>query len=608
MGAMHQQQVSGARIAVRWSIAAVLILFMAAIIWVGARAIMAREELLGAVPVANRIGTHVLSDGEELSADLQELQHRADRAASLTSDPIWRLAEFTPYLGENLTAFREAAAVIDGLAVSALPPLSALSETFTLDSLKPNNGSFDLEVFSQAQPFLGEARAALDIADASAANIETSNTLPQIGIAVDQIVTLVAKAKGVVDGLDTAASLIPSMLGSGEPRSYLLLSLNNAELRATGGLPGAVAVIEADNGTLQLGALSSATALGEFAEPILELSPAEETLYGNGLGTFLHDSNYTPDFARTGELAQAMWLARTGQTVDGVISVDPVALGYLLEATGPVDAGHGITLTADNAADVLLRDVYSLLPDPAEQDVFFATVTGEIFSAVTTGNVDSAALLASMSRAAEENRVHIWSADSDEQAQLIGTSLEGAVPRSTDSSTAFGVYFNDATGAKMDYYLSSDIAIASGVCRNDRRPNFEVKVRLTSSAPLDAGTTLPEYVTGGGAYGVSPGNVRTNVFVYAPEGSDPFSVTIDGEEFAFVASEHDGHSVAGVTVELVPGQSAILSMKFVGRAGASETVALQHTPMAGVVETSLDNYLDCGTVAPAPTDDEQSGA
>jgi hypothetical protein len=39
-------------------------------------------------------------------------------------------------------------------------------------------------------------------------------------------------------------------------------------------------------------------------------------------------------------------------------------------------------------------------------------------------------------------------------------------------------------------------------------------------------------------------------------------------------------------------------------------VSLDHTPMASPVVTSLDNYLDCGDIAPAPTDTdgEQSEA
>jgi hypothetical protein len=81
-------------------------------------------------------------------------------------------------------------------------------------------------------------------------------------------------------------------------------------------------------------------------------------------------------------------------------------------------------------------------------------------------------------------------------------------------------------------------------------------------------------------------------------------------EYAFVAADHDNHSVAGVTVVLTPGMQSVVSMKFVGEVGTPAAVELQHTPMASNVQTSLDNYLDCTGISPAPVegDEEQSGA
>lgn len=500
--------------------------------------------------------------------------------------------------------------MIDRLADEALPPMAELAGTFSVESLSPKDGVFDLDALADAQPLLAEARSALEAADQSSNSIETESTIPQIGAAIDQVADLVSNALSTVDGIETAALLLPPMLGSESPRSYLLLSLNNAELRATGGLPGAIAVIHAEDGRITLGSLSTATAIGQFDDPVLNLSASEQILYGDLLGTYMHDVNYTPDFARSGALARAMWLERTGESVDGVLAVDPIALSYILSATGPIDAGSGIVLSSENAVDVLLSGVYTTFTNPRDQDKFFAGVTGEIFSAVTGGQTNNVALLAALTRSAEEDRIHLWSALPDEQTKIETTSLAGAVPLSTENSTAFGVYFNDATGAKMDYYLSSGIGIASGICRNDGRPNFDVTVKLESRAPDDAATSLPEYVTGGGVYGVAPGNISTSIFVYAPLGSVPYSVKVDDSEYAFVAAEDNAHSIAGITVELTPGQQAEVSLKFVGVAGASDSVVLQHTPMASDVVTSLDNYLDCSGVAPAPVEgeEEQAGA
>jgi hypothetical protein len=593
-----------------WSIGLVLALLLFVMIWVVSRALLARDELMGAVPVATRIGNSALSNDGDLAQDLSELQERAASAASLTSDPVWRAAEIVPVLGNNLTAFREAAAMINQLSIEAFPPLGDLASTFTIDSLSPKNGSFDLNTFVEAQPLVSEALDAFDEADARASTIQTENTIPQIGIAVDQVVDLVGRARDTIEGVDTALTLLPSMLGADESRQYLLMSLNNAELRATGGIAGALAIVKAENGTINLGTLTTATDLGEFDQPVLDLSVGEQTLYGDLLATYMQDVNYTPNFARSGELARSMWLERTGEEVDGVIAIDPIALSYILRATGPIDAGSGITLNSENAADVLLSGVYSSIPNPKDQDRFFAGAMGLIFGSLVEGEADTSTLFESLARGVGENRIHLWSAEASEQTKIETTPMAGAVPESNSNTTGFGVYFNDATGAKMDYYLSAGIGIASGVCRADGRPNFDVAIKLESRAPADSASILPKYVTADGAYGVPPGNISTSVFVYAPAGSVPYSVTIDGQEHAFVAAEDGNHSVAGITIELSPGQQSEVSMKFVGLSEAAAAVELQHTPMASGVITSLDNYLDCSEVIPAPVegDEEQSGA
>jgi hypothetical protein len=605
MAGTHSTTKSRGRSLALWIAALIGALVLFVILWVAIRAVMARDELLAAIPIAQSVGSEGLSVlGGDVSAEIDALQNHAARAESLTSDIVWRAAETIPFVGPNLTAFREAASMIDDVTSEALPPLAEVAQTFTVDSLAPQNGAFDLRLFSEAAPLLTEASKSLNAAGIMADEIDTTNTVAQIGTAVDQVKSLVGQARDAVGGLDRAARLLPPMLGANEPRSYLLLSLNNSELRAAGGIPGAVAVVNADQGRISLGALSSANALGEFDSPPVSLSESEATLFSPTMGTYLQNVTATPDFARSGELARAMWQQSTGQTVDGVISLDPVATSYLLGATGPIDASAGITLDNTNAAEFLLSTVYATFDEQVAQDLFFANVTGEVFNAITSGRADAASLVNALSRSADESRLRVWSARPEEQEKLTGISIAGELPTSTPDKTAFGVYLNDSTGGKMDYYLTSSVGIASAVCRNDGRPNFEVKVQLGSTAPADAATSLPNYVTADGNFGVAPGNVATNVFVYAPSGSVPYSVTIDGQEYSFVASEHSGNSVAGVNVELTPGQSSTISMKFVGLAGAAQSVMLDHTPMASTVATSLDNYLDCNDIAPAPSEDD----
>ena len=66
-----------------------------------------------------------------------------------------------------------------------------------------------------------------------------------------------------------------------------------------------------------------------------------------------------------------------------MIATDPVAMGYMLGATGPATLPSGEQITADNAAELSMSEVYERFPkaeDNPERDAFLQQVA----RAVTT--------------------------------------------------------------------------------------------------------------------------------------------------------------------------------------------------------------------------------
>jgi hypothetical protein len=122
-------------------------------------------------------------------------------------------------------------------------------------------------------------------------------------------------------------------------------------------------------------------------------------------------------------------------------------------------------------------------------------------------------------------------------------------------------------------------------CRNDRRPTYAVEVTLTNTAPADAGVTLPRYVTGGGVFGVEPGNVKTIVSVYSAEDTQNLGLTQDGQKVPYLPTTDAGFQVSAVTVELAPGQSTIIRYEWLGAAEFNGQIELQMTPVIHRNET-----------------------
>lgn len=450
-------------------VAALVLLLVFVALWVGIRALAARDELNGALPLVHSLETAAVSgNSAAVESTVRAIQLRTHRAVSLTSDPIWRIAETTPFLGANLTAVRSSAALTDDIATKVAPPLATVLTTVRVSDLLPKGGAIDLKKLAAAGASIAKARVAMDAAHQAAGRIDISGTLPLVGTAVSKFINLADQSSAAIDGIDTAVRILPAMLGADGSRHYLLLSLTNSEIRSSGGIPGALAVVNADQGSLSLGATASIDDLKRFPEPVLPLSDSELTLFDKRLGKWMENVVSTPDFARSGALAQAIWTARRGQTVDGVVAIDPVALGYILEATGPIDGGSGITLNSKNAASFLLNTVYSRFPDTKDQDIFFAAVTKKIFADMTGGRLDVRKLVDALGRSASEHRLHVWSGHAAEQKAISGLSLAGGLPRSTATTSAFGVYLNDATGGKMDFYLRAHVTGSSAECRADR--------------------------------------------------------------------------------------------------------------------------------------------
>ena len=563
-----------------------LFVVLAAATWVGARAVLAKGELESAIPLASKIqGQIVNGDGAAAEITAAELGSHSANAARLTSDPVWRAFEVVPFLGPNLVAVRQVSAVVAGVARDAVLPLARVAGAVDLADFKPVDGAINVKPLVEAQPEFAAANMALSAAEKQIETIETSRTLSVVRVATDELADSVGRAAQSVGDIDRAVRLVPKMLGVDGPRNYVLLFQNPAELRATGGIPGAVALLHTENGRIALAQQASSGDFPFYETPVLPLAEETRGLYGDITGQYIQDVNLTPVFSQSALLAREMWRTQFGVEADGVISIDPVSLSYLLKATGPITLATGDVLTADNAVQLLLSDVYARYENPADQDSFFATAAASVFSAVSGGDADPVALVTALAQAGSEHRILVWSANEEDQAVLADTDLAGGLPASDASATRFGVYLNDATGAKMGVYLDMQIDLGQITCRKDKRPNYGVSVKLSNAVPADAASTLSDYATGGGVYGVAPGNVKTVVAVYGSPGMQNLGVTRDDSAIAYHPATDSTYPVSSISVELAPGQSTVLHFGWLGLKPSSAPIVAQSTPVIHLNET-----------------------
>jgi hypothetical protein len=551
-----------------------------------AQALDAKSSLEQVMPLASTVRDQILSgDSDAASATLAQLAALTADARAQTDDRMWKGLEWLPVIGDDLHAIRVASEVTDDLATAVIAPVTGLN----LNALRPVDGSVDIAAVAGMQSMVSDASDALDAAASDLAAIDRSDLIPQVDGALTQLTDAVTAVRPLLGGASEIIGVLPAALGADAPRHYLLVFQNNAESRSTGGIPAAFALVTADKGRLSITQqASSADFRNARPEPIIPLDPGLQALYGDKVGRWVMDATMSPDFSESVDFLRAYWAESFGTQVDAVVSFDPVALSYLLEATGPVDVptsdGKSTAISSENALQVLLYDVYGRF-DGEGQDAFFAATAEKVFAAMVSGGAAPRALFENLTRAIDENRV-MYSPASDAEAQLVGDSkLSGRLPDTNETRTVVGVYANDFTAAKMGTFMQLDVTAASTQCTTPSSPTFTTSATLTNTVAPDQVAGLPWFVDPPLFF--KRGTVATYLVFYGPVGSTFTGATVDGKPVRGTVAEHLGRGAVKIAVQNLPAQTHTVVATFAGAAGEYGPFDLQHTPMVRPVGVEL---------------------
>ena len=497
----------------RWVLIGVAAALLALVGWVGIRGLIAKAELESALPLVSDLKDDLKSfDLTAAQGTVAVVAAKTESARALTSDPVWRIFETLPLAGPNFTAFRDLARITDDIADRVMLPAASLADTLDPANIKPVDGRIDVGAFEEAVPVVNGMAAALTDSYDELVALDTSGAIGPIGDAHDQMTGMLKTLLPLMDQADSLVAALPGMLGADGPRHYLLVFLNNAEARALGGHAGSWVQIDVDDGAIKLVHQSAVQALRTGGNPVIELAPGLPTLWP-GSGRDPANSAAIPDTELSAQTAAAFWNNKFGLTPDAVFFMDPIALGRILNATGPIDLPTGDTIDSDNAASFLLNGVYLKYPLNVDQDAVFNSLSESLFGAILDGDFEPKELFEAVFDSAEEHRVLAWSFDETEQKALSKLPFVVMPPTISDKAAGFGLYFTDNLGSKMTYYVDAAVTIAQAVC-TDGTAQYRMTVTLTNTVTPELGATLPNYVSNR-----SNGSLRMIVTAYATPGS-----------------------------------------------------------------------------------------
>jgi Protein of unknown function (DUF4012) len=486
-------------------------------------------------------GQLVRGEGRE---PLRRAREEFSSARDLVRAPVIRPLTFVPFLGQQL---RSIDSMTDAATDVVVIGERAIESSRGVLEHRPTSGPERVAVAQQLETVSAEAQQQLR-------TVDLGSDLFLVGPVRNARDRFAERLREVQDAATSAHDVT---VGSGQflrgPRRYLVLAANNGEMRAGSGMLLSAGVLTVDNGRVELGPMSPTGDLHLPAGAVPVTPPDFDALWG-----WLHPTQEwrnlaaSPRFDITGPLAAEMWRAATGETVDGVLALDPVALQALLAAEGPIDV-NGQPLSMENVVPYLLLEQYRDAP-PGDPDQTRRDQLGEVartaVDRLDAGEYEPADLVDALRGAGQGRHVLAWSRDPTEQRGWDAASIAGTLQK--DSLL---VSVLNTAGNKLDQFLEIDGALS----HEERDGGHVVTVRLRFRNDAPAGE--PAYVIGphpdsGVAEGVYSGILAVNVPGSAAE------LGIEGASKLISLGPDGPTRVATAPLQLARGESAEMVVRF----------------------------------------------
>ncbi|MCA1645590.1 MAG: DUF4012 domain-containing protein [Chloroflexi bacterium] len=397
----------------------------------------------------------------------------------------------------------------------------------------PRSAREIVQALASARPKLTQATQRLEQLQISLKGIQDADLEPSNRAA---FISMRDRLPAALKTMQDAALLI-DLLGGQRTQHYLLISQNPDELRATGGYIGSAGVVEATAGTIRLVEYGSSrrydTPLDRRATP-----PADFQAYLGVNSWNLAGANWWasfPDVAR--QITYFYGLSHPDSPIDGVVALDQLGLGHLLEALGPVEVPeYSETVSAVDLEAKLDRYVHA--GDPTDENgrkQFTAALSTAVLQRVLSAPKASLPAVVKAVRASFDEQHLLISVTEPEGAKLFaGRHWDGAIlPAAGD---ALMLVDADVAGTKQSQAISRDATYNVALSPEDR-PQASLEVVYTNGSKRGERPDVP-FVT---VY-------RTFLRVLVPAGAE--LVASSGFDAGVSVSEECGRRVFGGQVSI----------------------------------------------------------
>jgi hypothetical protein len=494
------------------------------------------------------------SPTELTEADMSAAKDHLTGASSNLEGIPARLLSVLPIARQNLAA-------LDTVVVDGMPVLDAAIELRrTVDALRTRglmkNGRVQFDVIRDLRsPLRTQIETLTKLID----SLERSRSGWLIPSLWDEMNGLLRRARAIQASARDAERVIAhahTLLGDPEPRTYLIVLVNNAELRAAGGIPSGLGTIRVAKGSFELGDFYYAPELRD--EPPYERVPAPKDFrrrfgYYGADTRFWVNTTFSPDIPDVALVSARLFRAATGIDVDGVLLADPRGIEALMDPSATITTETGRVLTAEELPGYAYSEVYGEESSGLVADRHKALLqVGRLaFEQIANGDFGGADGLTSAGLAFSGGHLRFVSFNPTEEKALKAVGTTGDLDPPQGDNVLITTW--NSGGDKLDYWARRRIQHSCAIREEDQSADCSTVVTIRNVAPEGLSKTVAN-----SPYGL----MKSFVELYIPKRAHLEGVLLDGEPTRHWRGRQDGLSAVGVYVRIPQSQAVRVEVTY----------------------------------------------
>jgi hypothetical protein len=216
---------------------------------------------------------------------------------------------------------------------------------------------------------------------------------------------------------------VPSIIGLDEPVTYLVLALNEDELRGGGGFITGVGEFVIRNGEIASMQFTDSYFADDFSLPYPD-APAPFSQFMNIDLWVFRDSNWSPDFPTSARQAIALYRPPESVTPAGVVAINQYAAASIIDVVGPLRIPGDPTMVTSETLVEYMRNAWS--PENfdntyewgQQRKSFLGDLTKAALQKIESGSVDWTNLLRVTVQLIEQRHIQIYMENEDTEVFL----------------------------------------------------------------------------------------------------------------------------------------------------------------------------------------------